>query len=764
MSFRTAYTTSFRSLDNTLWEIEIQIDGYEGRPVVISLEGDEPCVIEWKETGKTDVVQSSTCTLRVSNESDRQMVQLMGIPDAAVLVSRNGKAYWFGYSDDAVYEEPYSYKKAYVTELTFTDFGTLNRRYFFLEGRQSVAAIVADCLDPIGYDGVANINLYTSLLEPKTQQPIPLDMLYINASRFAADDRMTTKREVLEDVLRPLGLRIIQKNGQIYIYDIEYLRDHDFMHNYPVWKGTDAYLSGSETFGRYDVSYDPDVVDTLAEQRYRLLNDQVSERYYAKYYDENAGESDPGFYIELIDRPASLLNPNGRLFRTKPNYTDSDDIGCAWRVRAHPNIPNPPLLPQALLLNPVITNIAAGTPIIPQEIPVAAALFKIETGYLPVSPDNDKYRLRVSLDLLLSPKLNPFEGDEEWNTRPSNTDVNYKYWKKLVQAYVPVKLELIDMQGNAIAHYRNLWRNNYTPLDPGEGQWLSGPADFGDMVLAYYNDGLDLTALEGWATNRQTMLLARKRQPSIYKRWGDGEYVTLPEGAGTLRLTVSNCIWFPDPNQNLVFSRFLNCIRWQMYRNAKIELVRNAVADNGIDHEAVVIGDYISSLRDELRENLKAGCWRKGIAPYSRGLLFDSVGNVWEQFMKAGSTLDLLEHRLISLKEQTAITQPVLTGTAELDIQFCAKRETNTPGVFLVTALRQDIHQDTEELTMVRISNAGGFAHYSFAWHNPLCAEQEQPYGYVWSRPVCIREPGPFEFAWCKAVCVKQYVYIPEWE
>ncbi|MDO5316970.1 MAG: hypothetical protein Q4F82_12845, partial [bacterium] len=163
MSYALAYTTHFHSLDNTPWEIGIYINGYDARPVEISLDGDEPCVIDWQETDKKDVVQSATCTLRVSNERDRQMVQLMNSTDAAILVSRYGKPYWWGYLDDAVYEEPYSFPKGYVTELPFTDFGALNRIPFTLSGKQSVGAIVRDCLDSIGYGSGAIINLYTSL-------------------------------------------------------------------------------------------------------------------------------------------------------------------------------------------------------------------------------------------------------------------------------------------------------------------------------------------------------------------------------------------------------------------------------------------------------------------------------------------------------------------------------------------------------------------------------------------------------------------------
>ena len=761
MSYQIAYTTHFRSLDNTLYEIAIAIDGYAAaRPIEIRLEGDEPCIIEWQETGKTDVVQSSTCTLRVSNESDRQMVQLMSYTEVACLVSRDGKPYWFGHLDDSIYEEPYSFAKAYVTEIIFSDFGILNRIPFTLTGKQSVDAIVCDCLDSIGYGNGATINLYTSLLDPKTQQPITLDMLYLNADRFDSDGKeMTRKRDVLEDTLRSLGLRIMQKNGQIYIYDIEYLRDNN-IYNYIVWKGTDAYLRGSEIYRIYEVDFEHDAVETLAEEQHNLATQTVGERYFAKYYDEDAEETNEGFFIKLVHPISELLDSNGRVFKTRSNFTDSDDIGYAWRVRAH-DTASLTQIPPMLLDNELVYNVVAANP----NVNLAGPLFNIESGYLPVAPGGDKYQLRVNLDLLFSPKLNPFEGDEDWNVKWSNTIPDYdRYWKKqMLQVYVPVKLELLDEEGNVLMHYRNIWRGDFTPLDCGQGVWESGAAvDFGDMMLAYYNDGLEQTALDGWATNKQTMLLNRKRQSSLYKKRKDGEYVPLPPVPGILKLTVSNCVFSPKQNEYQQIVNFGSKIGWQMYRNAMVVLVKNTLVDDGINTDAVHDGDY-AGIGDRLSETLKVGCWSEDVPPSSRGLLYDGDGNVWHEFVKNGRARTLQEHRVKSLEDQTYNTQPVLSGTAELDIQFCAKREGSTSGVFLVTALRQDLHEDLEEVTMARIANVGGFV-YEFKWSDPYCAKEEEPYNFAWSSPVCAQEPGPYKFEWSNPTCVTQYTYFLEWE
>lgn len=792
MSYQIAYTTHFHSLDNTLWNIDIYINDYASRPTEICLEGDEPCVIDWQETGKTDVVQSSTCTLRVSNESDRQMAQLMTHPDALLVVSREGKWYWFGHLDDAVYEEPYSFKKAYVTELTFTDFGILNRIPFRLKGRRSVKAIVRDCLDSIGYGNGSPYNLYTSLLEPKTQQPITLDMLYINADRFESDDgswdNWTSKREVLEEILRPLGLRIMQKNAQIYIYDIEYLRDHAIMHSDIVWKGTDAYLKGSETFGWYEVAFETDAEETLANGKidYDSLSWPEEGLFFVRCYDESHFAHDNmGFYIQAkgwlwmgLEQPADI-SPNAMFFRTRAFLTDSNDVGIAWRITCKTvdhYVGNEVIWGDRVLVDNLPAKSLAGT----------ETVFSVETGYLPIVPDRDKYQLRVNLDFVLSFRPNPFDNPpEEWVEQQDWYINKEKDWRTRnhFSLLVPVKLEVLDDNGNAIYHYKNVeiaqdtyypvYGNSATVVPSGinEGKWEGGAASFGDMVLAYYKDydrddtDRDPLVTKGaWTTNRIALSQEMQIAGSLYRVRDDGEYLPMPPVAGKLRLTVGSGVFpFPSPTTINIYSTSYEQMTWQLYRNPKITLVRAHRRDDGINTDTVYEKDMINFYSDHLKETVKAGCWRKGIAPSARGLLFNASGTVWEKFIKNGSLRTLEEHRLCCIEDQAFYTQPVISGTAELDVRFCAKRENNTPGVFLVTSLRQNLHQDTEEVTMARIANVGSFV-YEFAWSEPYCVEEENPYTFQWSRPLCAKDPGPYKFSWSNGVCAMQYIYLLEWE
>ena len=803
MSYQIAYTTHFRSLDNSLWDIDIYINDYNARPLEIKLEGDEPCVIEWQETGKMDVVQSSTCTLRVSNERDRQMVQLMNHPDAAVLVSHNGKWYWWGHLDDAIYEEPYSFTKAYVTELIFSDFGILNRIPFILTGKQSVGAIVRDCLDSIGYGNGATITLYTSLLDPKTQQPITLDMLYINADRFEADGEswgaMTTKREVLEELLRPLGLRIMQKNGQIYIYDMEYMRDHDFMNNYIVWKGTDAYLKGSETFGWYEVAFEPDAMETLADDGLDYDSDRWhdSEKYFSKSYNEETGNaSDIGFYIEIefplyVYDATVQLAPGALVFRTRSVLTDSSDIGIAWRItcKTITGYIHNPLFPGIMIPIEVDRVHVNNHPA--KSLSETETVFSLETGYLPVIPDRNDYQLRVNLDFLLSFRDNPLDDPpdewvalQEWYS--GHYDINERTWRhaNFFAHMVPVKLELVDDQGNVVFHYKNADAEDVdrdyfgnivrvakvTPCGIGQGEWVSGAASWADMFLGYYKDydpnntDRDPLVTSGWVGNRIALSMEMEINGTLYRVRDDGEYLPLPPVAGRLRFTIGSGVFpfYPD-GAVIVNPGCYYWMAWQLYRNPKITIVKASRRDDGIGTEPVYERDMVNRYSDHLSESMKAGTYRKGIAPSARGLFFNANGIVWEKFIKNGSLRTLEEHRLRCLEDQTFYVQPVLSGTAELDIQFCAHREDNTPGIFLVTALRQDLHEDLEEVTMARIANVGGFV-YEFTWSEPFCIEEEEPYTFIWSDPVCAKEPGPYKFSWGKGVCVKQYIYTLEWE
>lgn len=748
MSYNPAYTAQFYGTDGTLWSVEISIFNYGEREIEIRLEYDEPLVIEWQETKKTDVVQSSTCTLKVSNERDRQMLALMTNTNAICSVYRGNALYWRGRMDDCVYEEPYSFKNGYVTELTFSDFGFLNRTQFSMTGRHSLREIVDDCLETAQLASLPVMQM-VSLVSPKMVQVL-LEMLFVSCDRFNTSDNWQNKREVLEDVLRPLGLRIIQKNGKIWVYDIEHLRDVG--NATPViWKGTDAVLSGADTYGIFKIAFDSDPEETIIDgsidsNRWNYVS---SDRYWADYREEDGAIREVGFYFEYGGTVAGMSS-EARVFKIRGYLSGSEEYGYARRAWCYDSV------------NFATRNLLETTT--PRAHNTVSELLRFQSGYLPLIPNRDNFQLRVNLDFLFSIKYNPFEDAEDWNIPIDYTSWSPYYWiyntpwenwqKQMLRLYIPVKLEIVDENGNVLYHYKNTSTLSGTlrTLDPLKGQWVQGAAGWIDMFLSYYKEGLDETALDGWATNKQTISCDRDKIPGIFKKRKDGEYVPLPPVPGYVRFSVSNGLTGLDIVENQMLLNFDQDIHWQLYRKPQVTVVRSNMVNDDLSKDDIKEEDWIDMFSDTLTEDVKIGAYRNGVAPCARGLLSDIYGLVWSKFVKNGTLRTLEEHRMRSLQDQTVLVQPKLSGTAELNAEFGARSDSCTSGKFLVIAQRQDARSATEQITMVRIAGIGGFV-YEYSWSNPICVKEEECYTFEWSDPVCVKTrtetpvtpPGPEE-------------------
>lgn len=762
MSLFPTFESYFTSLNGIQWKIQIFTDTNIGNPIEIKLEGDEPCVIDWPETNKNDVIQSSICRLRVSNENDRQMIMLMDHPASMIEVHYNPgdfyRIYWVGMLDDAIYEEPYSYKKDYVTEIIFSDFGKLKRVPFTLTGKQSLGAIVGDCLSTVF--GVGHYRLLTTLCDEKTGLPISLDDLYIDADRLKEDgqEEQASKYDVLEEILRPLGLRIMRKGG-VTIYDMEYLRENKEFNSPITWKGTDAFIKGSETFGRFSIVYDQSVKDVLAVDGLEYDSKQWtnSKRHYTYCYNSVTENDDlVGFYVETLgslnDSKLQISNL-AKIFRLRSVFSDGSDIGIAWRIkcwRAWGYLTTPeglemPLGKEIDLVNNQTAYMNSN------EVNV----FKMETGYLPVVPDGDKFQLRISLDFLLSFRPNPFDAPpDEWGQEQAYYNREF-YWTASCpdgRIYmIPVKLEVLSTDGSVLYHYENSSMVHYSnpdfdlprPFGINKGRWVAGAGSYGQMFLAYYLDtDEDPLINKGWVTNRIASHSKRDIKGTIYIRREDGEYVSMPPVAGRIRFTVSNGVYEQDGVLHTVsFAEYKemikNWVRWQLYKNPKITLVKANQRDDVVNKDSIDVIENPEPMGDSLSETLKVCTWGKGVAPSARGLLFNSQGYVIQKFHKNISTEMLNRIRLHSLEDQLYFTQPKITGTAELDISFCAKTDASTSGVFLVVGLRQDLQEGTEEVVMERIAGLFGFV-YAFSWSDPICVQEQERYDYEWSDPVCV--------------------------
>lgn len=734
MSYTVAYTSTFYSVANVKWRVDILTTGTSVTET-IDLDYDRPISIEWVDTNKADAIQPALLTVRAINSKDRQFAKLLGDWLAKAEVYRNDRLFWTGMIDNAIFEEPYSYAANYVTEISFSDFGPLKRLDFMLEGVQSIHDIIVHCIDKVGLADILTSPMIS--LQVKGVQA-SLGNMFVNTDVFRGDDEGYPKcYDVLEQTLQPFGIRIVQNENRVLLYDIERLENIGTPVRI-VWKGTDAIMGGSECYSQFSVELSPeakeDIIDgNLEDVDGYWTDDDMFCVQHLYEYDGYTALAPDGFTISfgysLGNQRSIVLNrEEGRFFRSQSLTDDADDVGIARR---------------AYCMRRFTTNfvdmIETSTPFL---LTTMDWLFKCDSMYVPLIADSGKFQLRVTLDLLFSINRNPIQG----KMYKVGHDVDPTNWNSVHYIRVPVKLELIDRSGNVLYHYRNMRILGVTEsieiLPKSERGWVAGAAEtWQDFSLQYYKDGLDENPLNGgWVTNRQSLVPNQHFLFGIESARKDGEYLPMPPAAGYLRLTVSNGFKAGEINE-MNLGSYNNVICWQMYRNPKVTVVRNNKVDDGIKNEKVVESDWLGDILGKFSTSPKIGTYHKGMAPSSLSLIFDQYGMAYESFTKGGLTNSLEYIRLIDFYGQYISTHISLDGTAELTTSLGPITDASTTGNFLPMMRNLDPRSDTMQIRMEQIY-IDPDPHYYFAWSDPVCVLEYEAYEYAWSDPICAQKAG----------------------
>jgi len=227
------YKGQMVSSEGVLWEVRI-LQELDKRPASVGeleFPASEPLTIEWGENSKEDVVIGSIATLKLISPGDRTYEGMYSITPGAIRmdVYREGQLYWSGTLDPEFYEEPYTSMDGYEVELTFSDFGILDRLKYDQTGRKSCRSLLDYALQHSGisYSKVDESGMTTTIhydypeIQPGMDAGSGLGMFDVRSDNFYDEDgEPSTLREMLEGILRPLALRMEQRNGKIWIYDL----------------------------------------------------------------------------------------------------------------------------------------------------------------------------------------------------------------------------------------------------------------------------------------------------------------------------------------------------------------------------------------------------------------------------------------------------------------------------------------------------------------------------------------------------------------
>lgn len=756
------YTGEFVNVKGETWKCEIWQEG-TWTPTEISFDGDSPLTIEWDETSKEEVLCGATATLQVYSDIDRQFIDLYAEETGKIVLKtyKNGEFFWEGGIDCETYEEPYQEKSGYVVTLTFTDFGQLERTIFRGSGTMSVRDYV-DYARSVGGLTTSTVQVKTILhlgkysikdgevietVDPK--DTTDLTDIGIPASNFYSDDADSDNdsvKDALEAVLQPLALKMVQREGKMYVFDLYSL--YNAGREFIEWDGDEQTLGVDQVYKRCTVSLTGNATTDILTQDIECGN--TSAKSTTVYSDTGVWSNEDGgrdkaratyasfeFKTAADGKGLEYIHPRARYFKTSKAYEGSDDEGVAWlaipdklpsgnimfsRCSRHTEFSEIPyckyvadalrsencvqqpyakyLLPsrREILFQSPKYEVGASSCYLGAESPISG---KIKPK---VYEDYNRPYLRLSLSLLMESRYNWLNENGAYN----EPKLQQYLQNRLAIVYIPYSVVLFDEADKPIYYYRckpTIGHSLDTPVSPDcvAKQWCEFPYGSTELpagelnFLAFY-DGSKRTAycesgnMDGWTKNQDfARFYSFAGDTSVYN--GDefppytpeeGELIPLPPVAGKIQITIyaganiyckhddvhdadysnfpivtKTTYFIDDPTEQNMYdgyknmnsykdiaptpstvrkygvgfynaSRIFGYLRWWLYKDLKLELVRGTAADD-FDSDDVEYTAYVDSTAfDELSIETKCGTYTS---------LRDSGGSGIYQFLGDASTM-----------------------------------------------------------------------------------------------------------------------------
>lgn len=724
MAMYKRYSGEFLSTRNVRWRADIYQQADTAFPTVGELRfpAESPLVIEWKHTDKEEAICGSTATLQIVSPGDRTYQDLYTIIPGAVRldVYRNGALYWSGTLDPEFYEEPYAWFNEYEVSLTFSDFGILDRYSYTLDGIRTLEQLVAHALQKTG---IAASGPDTRFITTSTDGQNPQGLLAALAMRsenfYDEEGEAKTLYEMLEAILQPLALRIVQRAGTVYVYDLNGL--HLLAPAQPVaWTDQDQTMGTDKVAGKAIVTFSPyakaeAMENTLAyegDHSDNLTNlgnaaTSTEPEYYTYYPDYNPqwDYRNLSFTLFLSRKGSGLkeISPSARYFHIQPLLGGNECEGVAYSFctgghgdlgsgRPKRKLNNPESKPQTVLMRL-------------HRIPVQA----LEAA------DRNKY-LRLGLELMLDMRYNPFTEPGDYNEYGNQKDLaDYRF--NFVQ--VPASVVLYDEDGTALMHYSN--QNVYARRDfkgdlssATEGQWLPGAGSYGACRLEWYSgeDRHFQSGVSGWKKNRHNIGLSVQDTYASFKRLPEGQYIPYPSRGGYLEVCIYAGVYIYEWTTKVAGSikvapaDWYAKIRWMLYKAPTIEVVNKNITHSSVESEDL---EYIGVLNAEAKEDLKldtiCGTSARAIAS-AKGVYLRSADRVMVKALhRAGRTTQAEQLLIGTLYSQYAGRKTKLAGTAAIACEglHAYTEENQGDRRFICLGDVQDAQADESELEIVEL-------------------------------------------------------------
>ena len=766
--FRKIYSGQFVSQKGVTWKCDILRDQDAAPEEVgdLTFPADEPLVISWEDTDKYEPICSSTATLQIESPGDRTYVDLYSIQPACVRldVYRDRLLYWSGTLDPEFYEEPYERLDHYDVSLTFSDFGILGRLKFSLSGILTLDKILQYILEQtrIKYLGLDFSTYCSTFLEDGTTAAT-LDRLSIPSDNFYDEDGDPSQLEdVLKDILQPLALRIIQRSGRIWVYDLNGLYKNAERKEI-VWAGDSQTLGTDKVYNNVKITFSPyadsDIISDEIKYKDKATGEQTNvnhderkvqdastgHEYYSFYpdYSDSNVKDDPqniSFTLHLSTKGVGVKHLRGlKFYKTVSQLGGSESQGlCVSAVLGH----------RFSAANKTGAGIRIGLD--PTARDVNTALLTTRRAYLPPlsAEDAKRYYIRLCVEALIDPRYNPFSqaGKDNDGDAYDAMEEDFSY------VFIPVCVTLYDKDGNAVAYYDNyeaaVNSHNEVHFLPTLGSWKSGGETAGRCWLEYYDKESNRrhkTGILDWQTNRQTIGASREDLKESFQNMEDGQYIPYPAQGGYLEIKICKGLWpywdlgwtvetYPDEDYILKLLngktttytplplgetyeesmardkphiKWLDRIRWYLLKAPTIDIVGAYAGNEEIKSDDIEYSGYVNrEAKEELSIDTTVGTAEK-VLPTARGILLDAQTGLQIQKMTRNGVTDHPERLLIgTVCSQYADRHVTLTGEAESPEDGLEVYTEQNQGerVFLLTQEEQDVGTDCSDLKITELS------------------------------------------------------------
>lgn len=743
------YSGEFLSRTGVVWKVNILQEAEEDFERVGVLDFDvEPLNIEWKREDKENVICGSSATLQIISPSDRTYEDLYTIEVGRIRmdVYRNNALYWSGALDPEFYEEPYESEKGYTVPLTFSDFGILDRLKYCWTGILPIRTIITNALlqSTINYGGLDETLISTKL--SASGSAMSLQDLSVRSDNFYDEDgEASTLKETIEGILQPLGLRMVQRKGKVYVYDLNGLYTLAQSASV-VWDGNRSTMGVDKVANNVKITWntyaqsgnlaaeecwtEPTDATQIAINQLggrTVGNCQIFSYHYSTDLYDWIDATDAGFTIWLssVGHNAEIQASGAKFFKIVEQYDGSESEGVAiyWRsyrgykVGADKN------------WTASVETQGHGYGTLPGNLSsVGSIIFKTNPVWIPPVNSAGSLMLRITANLLLDPRFNPFEtaanlmeykrvetGLEQKNQYDTwNTHGNF--------VYVPVRIKFQPDGENTVYCWTNKAVVSQDPsshkvstLGETYGSWGSVS---GWGYLCYYDneDRQEKCGVLGWKKNRPAINPHDGKIISILRHAENGQYIPYPNyggKGGQLWVEVLGGGWMiSDANNALSSTEVLNPgnlwnkISWVAMQLPEIEIMNSGQFDRTINTDDV---EYSAEVNSAAKESIEidtiCGTSAKPVQT-ARGAYYNTAtGQQVNTLTRAGRTTQAEDLLIGTIYSQYAERRTTLSGEIVLPAEPVKTfTEDNQPDkVFMMAGEVQNTIADTSEAQLVEL-------------------------------------------------------------